>query len=174
MSAPHTLLPNEVLQAMIAAAMKAPAGHIVEVGVYRGGSAWWLAGVAEARNVPIHLFDTFSGMPHAADEDPHKVGEFADTNVAAIEQLIPAALIYPGVFPGTLPWSLQNIAFVHCDVDQYESTRDVIATLWPRMLPGGIMWFDDMELVPARRAVDEYFSPEKLLPGPQGRLWVPK
>lgn len=170
----RTLIPHEVMVGLITTALRAPIGPIVEVGVYRGGSAIELAAVARHRGVKLHLFDTFAGMPFANESDKHRPGEFADTSLTEIKALIPTAICYPGVFPETLPSDLAGIAFVHCDVDQYQSTADVIEKLWSRLLLGGIIWFDDPELPEARRAIEERFDPDELHSGPMGRLYVVK
>ncbi len=52
-----------------------------------------------------------------------------------------------------------RFAFVHVDVDLYQPTRDAIDFFYPRLLPGGILLFDDygfMTCPGARRAVDEH------------------
>src|SRR4051794_15354645 len=38
-------------------------GGVAEIGVYRGGTARLLSKTLAAGQKPIHLFDTFSGMP---------------------------------------------------------------------------------------------------------------
>ena len=43
---PKSLIGNDALIALVAAAYAAPPGDFVEVGVFQGGSAWWLAGKA--------------------------------------------------------------------------------------------------------------------------------
>lgn len=169
-----TVIPHEVLDAMLDAAVSAALGPIVEVGVYQGGSAYELEHVAYMKSVDLHLFDTFTGMPFARDEDTHKVGDFSDTSVEAVQRLVPRAKIYPGVFPATLPETLNRIGFVHVDVDQYQSTYDAIKHLWWRVRSGGVMWFDDCELAPALRAIHELMPYNLLQQGPQGRLWARK
>ena len=63
------------------------------------------------------------------------------------------------------------IAFVHADADQYQSTADICRILGPKMVPGGMMLFDDYRCVPSCiRAVDEYFPNREQLP--DGRALV--
>lgn len=150
----RSLVPRAVLDAMVAVARACPPAHIAEVGVYQGGSAIELAAIAREWDMPLWLYDTFGGMPFAGPADKHKVGEFADTSIFQIRQLLPDAVICPGVFPQSLIHR-PPMAFVHCDVDQYQSTRDVIDHLWPLLVPGGVMWFDDCELEPAMCAIEE-------------------
>jgi hypothetical protein len=171
----RSLVPPAVLGAMIQAAKRAPMGDIVEVGVYQGGSAFELNEVAFHKGVKLHLFDTFEGMPIAWPGDSHAVGDFADTSLEAVQRLVPEAICYKGVFPHTLPHSVNRLGFVHCDVDQYRCTRDVIVSLWWRLVSGGIMWFDDMELPAARQAVEDTLPPD--IPrheAPEGRRYAVK
>ena len=169
-----SLVPPEALFAMRDAALAASPGDIVEVGVYRGGSAAVLAEIARAKGCRLHLFDTFAGMPFAGADDKHQVGEFGDTSLEAVRALVPDALFYPGIFPSTLPtvWTERTLGFVHCDVDQYESTRSAIKHLWPLLVPSGVMWFDDCELAPAMRAIGEMLPGVTLVDAPCGRKWA--
>jgi O-methyltransferase len=140
-------------------AARTPAGAFVEIGVYKGGSARLLADVAEQQGRELHLFDTFTGMPIAGPEDSHQVGDFADTSEAAVRALIPSAHFHVGIFPATAPVAMPPIAFVHLDVDQYQSYRDAIAWAAPLMVPGGVIWFDDCGILPsADRAALEAFG----------------
>ena len=136
-------------------AQEAPAGHFVEVGVYRGGSAWHLAEIGREQGRELHLFDTFSGMPWQQDCDIFKIGDFDKTNVEDVRRWVPDATIHVGIFPETLPPWLLGIAFAHIDCDQFQSVDACIRYLWPRMVPGAVMLFDDYpELEGARRAVE--------------------
>jgi len=139
-----------------------PDGDVVEVGVYHGGSAEWLYKSCIIQNRTLHLFDTFSGTPFWDEElDHHKPGpEFADEEAPAkIRRIMPLAKIYIGEYPKTHPQGLNNLAFVHCDCDQYQSYRSVIDILWPLVVPGGILLFDDYPyLMGAKKAVEESFD----------------
>jgi predicted O-methyltransferase YrrM len=136
-----------------------PPGDFVEVGVYKGGSAAELAKVAKEQGRVLWLFDTFTGTPceHALDSH-HKIGDFSDTSVEAVRQLIPGAKFVVGDCRETLKGksARAKIAFAHIDCDQYESVRACIRELGPRMAPGGVMWFDDYRCTNgATYAVDE-------------------
>jgi hypothetical protein len=151
-----SLIGPPTIAQMCALAAGMPPGVFVEFGVYKGGSARALADVAEAQGRALHLFDTFTGMPVAGPGDSHKVGDFADTDEAAVRALIPSAVFHVGVFPATFPPDLPGIAFAHIDADQYQCILDAIDLFGPRMVPGGVMWFDDCGALPsADRAVLE-------------------
>jgi hypothetical protein len=149
------------LQAMQALAETAPLGCFVEVGVYKGGSASVLYNVAIRQGRELHLFDTFTGTPCSIDGlDPHKVDdEFAAPNAPkAIGYWMPAAKLHIGIYPATHPAELADIAFIHCDCDQYESYRAVIEKMWPLVVHEGILLFDDYPYLPgAKKAVEETF-----------------
>jgi O-methyltransferase len=53
--------------------------------------------------------------------------------------------IRQGIFPEETGHLIagQKFRFCHIDVDVYESARDIVEWVWPRMLPGGIVVFDD-------------------------------
>lgn len=154
------------LEAMKALALRAPLGDFVEVGVFHGGSASYLYEVTQAQGRTLHLFDTFTGTPfHAEGLDRHKIdGEFAAVAAPArIRELMPAAKLYIGIYPDTHPQDLRDLAFIHCDCDQYMSYRYVIRKMWPLLVHGGILLFDDYPyLAGAKRAVEECFVSEEL------------
>src|SRR5258706_11791547 len=64
-------------------------GDVVELGVYKGGSALLLHRAAPTRQ--LHLFDTFRGHPdvdrHYDDRSAHPVGRFSDTSENVVSAL---------------------------------------------------------------------------------------
>lgn len=157
---PDSLIRPDALNELMETARATPPGDFVEVGVYKGGSAAVLADVAREQGRRLFLFDTFSGIPTADPSvDWHVVGDFGDTSADAVRKAIPDAFVVEGVFPGTLTNDVGPIAFAHIDVDQYESTSDACLALRGRMVAGGIMVFDDFDVLPsAERAVREIFG----------------
>lgn len=150
-------------------------GEVAEAGVYRGGTGRLLAkSVAPDRTV--HLFDTFEGMP-ATDpsRDVHREGDFSDVNVEDVAAYLsdcPNVRLYPGLFPATAePVSSLRFSLVHVDVDIYQSVKDCCEFFYPRLVPGGIMVFDDYGFLScpgAKAAVDEFFSTR-----PETPLYLP-
>jgi O-methyltransferase len=158
---PPSLVGDNVIQEMKLEAMKTPPGRFVEVGVYKGGTAWHLYEICKYQQRRLILCDTFTGIPYADQSagDSHKIGDFADTSREAVEALMPEAIIVEGIFPESArEEDFHNIAFVHLDCDQYLSYLDSINFLLPRMVPGGVMWFDDYCLEGAKKAVDSIFG----------------
>lgn len=158
-AAPPSLVGSGLIEFMREVSAETPPGCFVEVGVYKGGTAWHLAEVAREQGREIHLFDTFNGIPCALPEDNHVVGDFADTDVDAVMAAIPDAVFHVGVFPLTMPAVFPDIAFVHVDCDQYETARAVIDLMSPLMVKGGVMHFDDYGCTwGVTKAVDETFG----------------
>src|SRR6185369_1901065 len=103
--------------------------------------------------------------PHRGDLDSHAVGDYGNVDLKNLRGDLPNAVFHVGVFPATLPGDLQGLAFVHVDCDQYAGHRDCIDLLYPRLVPGGIMMFDDYPVLKgAKQAVEESFSKGQLLP----------
>jgi O-methyltransferase len=123
-------------------------GDIAELGVYRGGSAAGMGLLAPHKT--LHLFDSFEGMREPEFDELHKKGDFADTSEQSVRALFAPdhrLEIHRGWFPETVTPELleSEFCFVHVDGDFYETTRDAIAYFWPRLVPGGMMVFDDWE-----------------------------
>lgn len=153
--APGSLLGYEAVGHILYLAATAPPGCFVEFGVYQGGSAWYLSKLAEEQGRECYLYDTFEGIPYKGEYDSHRVGDFADTNYEAVCAAIPYAKVIKGVFPDSVV-PMPPIAFVHVDCDQYQAVTDAIDHFGPRMVPGGLMLFDDYHcLESATKAVHD-------------------
>ena len=143
-------------------------GDIVECGVYKGGTAAMIARVVGEHGAArkLFLFDTFAGMPETdPTRDIHKKGDFADTSLEEVETFVNAprtAVFRAGLIPDTFAGlESHRMAFVHIDVDIYKSVIDSLEFLWPRLLPGGTIVFDDYGFPTcpgAKQAVDFFFA----------------
>lgn len=129
-------------------------GAILEVGVWRGGTGALMAKSAllAGSNSPVYLCDTFEGVVKAGSQDTdYKGGEHADTSPAIVEDLlrtlnITNVRILKGVFPNETAHLLEpgaRFKLCHIDVDVYQSAKDVMGWIWERMVPGGIVVYDD-------------------------------
>lgn len=144
-------------------------GDLAEVGVYRGGSAKLICEAKGDR--PVHLFDTFEGLPAPDVKDARRfhagqyVGVFVD--VQRYLKPYPNVWLYKGYFPDTAgPIAAQEFSFVHLDVDLYNSTLSCLEFFYPRMSRGGVLISHDYNNAEGvRRAFDEFFSdkPEPVL-----------
>ena len=174
-----SLIGASALDELCELARSAPPGAIVEVGVYKGGSAVRLYEVAQQQGRTLYLYDTFEGHPHhhpMLDTEDHPLGRFADAaDPAHLQRLMPHAVIVRGVFPDTLV-DMGPVAFVHADGDLYQTTLDVCHSLPPRMVPGGMLYFDDYPHPECRgcaTAVDECFPDRRLLPNGKALATLP-
>lgn len=159
-------------------------GDMAEVGVYRGASARVIRAGDTSR--PLHLFDTFTGLPPTTDADTEfRQGQFREGQFAADLDDVRAYLsdlsglsFYAGLFPETgSPVSDRRFSFVHLDVDLYASTRDALAWFYPRLIPGAIMLSHDVASCEGpRRAFAEFRSahPDPVLDLPGNQALVVK
>lgn len=188
LAAPYTLVTPDRCWILYCAARQCLrlAGEVWECGVYQGGTARMLAQLladAPARRAPcLRLFDTFAGMPETDPaRDLHKAGDFADTSVEAVRKRVGhAGLVacHPGVMPESFA-GLEgaSIAFAHIDVDIYRAVHDCCRFVFPRLVVGGMMLFDDYGFPScpgARQAVDEFFEGTPFVPFvlPSGQAMV--
>jgi O-methyltransferase len=128
-------------------------GVILEVGVWRGGTGALLAKRAAltGQDTAVYLCDTFTGVVKASGQDDHyKGGEHSDTSKELVERLLQSlqignTTILQGVFPDESASVLADsrIRLLHIDVDTYESAKDIMAWAWGRLVPGGIVVYDD-------------------------------
>lgn len=183
---PHTRVSPERAWVLYLLARQALSlgGAFYEAGVFRGGTALMLADLIRSAGGarPLHLFDTFAGMPQTdPGRDIHRAGDFADTSLDGVRRTVGAdAFIHyhPGYVPDTFAGrEADRIAFAHVDLDIYKSIKDSCEFIFPRLLPGGFMVFDDygfMSCPGARQAVDEFFAdrPEVPLVLPTGQAVV--
>lgn len=137
----------------VAEAAKLPQGDLLEVGVWRGGTGTLIAAQA-ARLIPpaqVFLCDTFSGVVKTGSQDTiYEDGMHADTSAEIVKRLLDQfglnnAVVLQGIFPEQTADGIQDrrFRFCHIDVDVYQSAKDVCEWLWPRLVSGGLVVFDD-------------------------------
>lgn len=129
------------------------AGALLEVGVWRGGTGALIAKRAQSLGIPdpVYLCDTFEGVVKAGGLDSaYKGGEHADTSVEVVEDLLKTldvhnAQVLKGIFPDETAQKIPEgpIRFCHIDVDVYQSAKEVLEWVWPRLSSGGMVVFDD-------------------------------
>ena len=125
-------------------------GDVLEVGVWRGGTGALIASALKNSEKKVFLADTFTGVVKASNKDTnYKGGEHADTSLETVMRLnqqlnLTNTLILQGIFPEDTAHRVSNkLSFVHCDVDVYESAKDIIDWSTPRLSRGGMIVFDD-------------------------------
>jgi hypothetical protein len=147
-----------------------PFGHIIELGSYRCGTAFFMGALAERLlpGVQVYALDTFSGMPETDRSiDAHGAGDFGDADyeeILAARSQFNLANVHPvrGFFSDTAPRVLDEagaIALAHVDCDIYESVRNSYELCKPRMVPNGYIVFDDSttsSCIGATEAVEKF------------------
>lgn len=181
-------LTNECLESSLIALLEDAlglSGDVVECGVYRGASLRQIARTVReiAPERSIYCLDSFQGFPESgitgADvrflrPKERLLGKFKDANdvprrLTRFAQCFDINLfLKQGYFEHTLPELTGiSIAFLHIDCDTYEGHKEVLEALFDKLVPGGIVVFDDYraEAWPgATKAVDEFLAgrPEKV------------
>jgi hypothetical protein len=155
-------------------------GDMAEVGVFQGCSAKLICEVKGA--VPLHLFDTFEGLPDAAVQDRkvHRRNQYACSLEAVQDYLkeYPNVSFYKGMFPASAQGMPERqFSFAHFDVDLYESTRGCLQYFYPRMIPGGVMISHDYSILAGvKKAFEEFLAdkPERAIELPSTQCMVIK
>ena len=159
-------------------------GCFVECGVWKGGSSAMIAlAILDAKQQrPLHLFDSFEGLPEPTEKDgelaPNYSGGRIDGKLSPINQCrselqevrklildkinLPEKLahFHVGWFQDTVPLAARNlgpIALLRLDGDWYDSTKICLEHLYPLLSPGGVIILDDyFAWEGCRKATDEY------------------
>lgn len=128
-------------------------GDILEVGVWRGGTGCLMAKKSQELKSPlrVYLCDTFTGVVKAGKEDSYYSGnEHKNSSEMVVNELISYLklnniLILKGIFPDETQSLIADNKFklCHIDVDVYDSAKQVFLWVWPRMVNGGVVVFDD-------------------------------
>jgi hypothetical protein len=119
-------------------------GHILDLGVYKGGSTRALARLFPKHT--IHGFDSFEGL--SEDWSHAMKGTFGD--VKGILPNVPDnVFLYKGWFKNTLPeWFAANknhpVTLLRIDCDIYSSTKTIFDVLYPLIIKGTWILFDEL------------------------------
>lgn len=128
-------------------------GAILEVGVWKGGTGCLLAKALNqvSSEDKTYLADTFEGVVKAGEKDSiYKGGEHSDTSEEIVKKLLSDTetlntYILKGIFPDdiSLPKEITQLRLCHIDVDTYDSALGVFKEIWPLIVRGGAVMFDD-------------------------------
>jgi O-methyltransferase len=161
-------------------------GNFAECGVYKGGTALLLARILKDTDKMLYLFDSFKGLPKGSQERDQwfTEGQFAATSAESVEELLREFQSRIDIRCGWIPQTFSGLdnnsyAFAHIDVDLYQSALDCCGYFYPRLVPGGVLLFDEYGFAAARGekdAVDKFFAdkPESPITFPTGQAIVLK
>ena len=153
-------------------------GDAVELGCYEGTSALFLQRVLKdiAPDKKLWLYDSFEGLPDKTAQDQSalgvdfKQGQLRASKARLAKNFVKAGLKIPEIKkawfyeldPHDLP---EAICFAFLDGDFYESIKDSLKLVWPKMSEGSVVIADDYQnakLPGVRLAVDEWATLHQL------------
>jgi len=131
-------------------------GAIVEFGCYIGTTSLFLRRLLDTRTEerPLHVYDSFAGLPPKTDEDASRAGEqfvAGELSVSKKQFLrefqragLQPPIIHKGWFSDLSDADVpERIACAFLDGDFYTSIRDSLKIVLPRMQAGGVIIIDD-------------------------------
>lgn len=154
-------------------------GDIVECGVGAGRTLLSFAYLMKYKGGDNTLwgYDSFEGFPEPSEHDRSFRNPKKGQNVTKMEDVLDLLRrsgigedflssrlrLVKGFFEKTLhEYPGRPIALLHVDVDLYQSYLTVLQELYPKVLPGGVILFDeygeDEKWPGARRAIEEYLG----------------
>ena len=157
-------------------------GDIVECGVWRGGMLAAIVETLNAKDRPIHVFDSFQGLPEAKTIDGEDAiawqsnpnGINYHDNCKAEKDYVASLMenlnctntsIYEGWFEDTIPQTnIKDIALLRLDADWYESTKICLDFLFDNVIEGGLIILDDyFAWDGCSRALHDFLSERKAI-----------
>lgn len=152
-----------------------PTGSVVELGCYAGTTSLFIRRLLDhyASTLDFHVYDSFAGLPDKSDEDSSAVGDAFRAGELSVsrkqfeQNFHRAGLRLPHVHRAwfsdlsseDIP---SDIVFAFLDGDFYQSIKDSLHLITPKLSPGAVIVVDDYanESLPgAARAVDEWLRP---------------
>jgi macrocin-O-methyltransferase TylF-like protien len=149
-------------------------GDLIECGVWRGGTTLFMRGFLKAYGITdrtVWVADSFAGLPAPSLPEDEGLDLSADKYpmltipLAAVRDLFARyglldeqVRFLKGWFKDSLGAAcIGSLALMRVDGDLYESTRDALSALYPKVSEGGFVIIDDYNAIPAcRQAVDDY------------------
>lgn len=148
---------RDMLQVALDAAMpliEESNGWVCEFGVASGRSLRMTQEILPL-HVPIHGFDTFTGLPQAWGKEPK--GSYSTGGI--LPNMEGKVYFYKGLFRDTIPIFIEQqqkqaadhigddgnmvLAYANIDCDLYSSTLEVLEAMHGRIVPGTILVFDE-------------------------------
>jgi len=142
-------------------------GDIIEFGSYQGHSGLLIAEFIRRKslNKRLYLCDTFEGFPeerYGIDKRWNSTHQVDFLKVRALFRLYQFVELVKGEFQKTVDHiSSDMFSLAMIDCDSYRSTKFVADFVYPKLVRGGILVFEDYghhALLGARRAVDEFLA----------------
>ena len=143
----------------------AATGSVLEFGVYKGGSARFIARRIGSGRI-MHGFDSFEGLPETWSGGGMMAGTFSMGG--KLPKVPSNCHLHKGRFDQSLPGWVgahpEPVAFLHVDCDLYVSTRSVFEALGEQLGVGCIIVFDEYFNYPNWR-LHEYKAFQEMIAG---------
>jgi hypothetical protein len=123
---------------------RAKDGVVCEFGVWRGDSANYIADIITPER--LYAFDSFKGLGVKWKQYPENYFEINPDSVILCNNIA----LYKGYFKDTIGKFIEEnpeitkASFINIDCDLYESTVDVLFGMQKIIVPGTILYFDEM------------------------------
>ncbi len=155
-------------------------GAVVEFGCYIGTTSLFIRRLLDVKglssHIAFHVYDSFEGLPDKSAADASRAGEQFVAGELAVSKKqfihefqkahLQTPIIHKAWFKDLKDTDVpERIAFAFLDGDFYESIRDSLRLVLPRMQKGSVIIVDDYarEALPgAARAVHERFNPDQV------------
>lgn len=131
-------------------------GAVVEFGCYIGTASLFIRRLLDLLDVPheFHAYDSFAGLPGKTINDESRAGEQFQGGALAVSKRqfllefkkagLRPPLVHKGWFQDLTAAEIpKQIAFAFLDGDFYESIRDSLRLVLPRLQPSGVIVIDD-------------------------------
>lgn len=152
------------------------AGDLLEAGVWRGGTAIFMRWLMDKYYVrskntrKVWALDSFAGFPTGNQKEKATTDSIISKMYSIpLEEvkgyfdkfgyLDDRTVFVKGFFSETLPYiDVDQLSVLRIDADLYESTKDCLHFLYPKLSRGGFVIIDDYgeEAFDCAKAVDEY------------------
>lgn len=152
-------------------------GDLIETGVWRGGATIFMRALLLAEGITdrkVWVADSFEGLPPPRPGTPADMGdkhhlypeiavslEEVRNNFRKYNLLDDQVVFLKGWFHESLPNApIENLALIRLDGDMYDSTKDALINLYPKLSFGGYVIADDYGAVEGCRLAIRDFRHE--------------
>lgn len=147
-------------------------GDFVEFGCYKGDTSLVLAELLVGTGKKLWIYDSFEGLPEKSGQDESEIGKNfragelkatkRDVKLRFLKAGLPVPVIKKGWFCDLKNEDLPTkIVFAFLDGDFYDSIRESLDWVTPRMIEGGVILIHDYNnpaLPGVARALNEWMS----------------
>lgn len=152
-------------------------GDIVECGVWKGGMSIFLSKVFSEKK--IWVCDSFEGCQdpkngkYPYSKESHVLGQYNGGNVDHVKNNFKKhdaldenrisflkGWVKDTLRPEICP--IKEISLLRIDVDSYSATLEVLDYLYDKVVPGGMIIFDDSCLLESNQAIKDFFKLKNL------------